>query len=82
MTQGLDVRRSQLPRIQPETLEQPDFAEIGAETASQDGRRGPRSGRGALGYLWVVAAAGPGEGRKRRPCRTSIAARRALRHDQ
>ena len=31
-----------------EALDQPDFAEIGAKTASQDGRRGPRSGRGGV----------------------------------
>ena len=48
---GPGRRRSQLPRIQPDALEAPDFVGIGAKTASQDGRRGRRNGGVVLGYL-------------------------------
>ena len=43
---GPGRRRSQLPRIRPEALEEPDFAEIGPKPARHDGQRGPRSGQG------------------------------------
>ena len=35
---GPGRRRSQLPRIQPDALDSPDFVGIGAKTASQDGQ--------------------------------------------
>ena len=41
---GPGRRRSQLPRIQPEALEAPDFVGIGKKPARQDGQRGRRSG--------------------------------------
>ena len=42
------MRRRQLPRIRPEALEEPDFAEIGPKPARHDGQRGPRSGQGSV----------------------------------
>ena len=47
-TEALDVRRVQLPRIRLKALEEPDFVEIGLNNATQDGRRGPPSGRGGV----------------------------------
>ena len=44
----LDVRRPRLPRIRLKALEAPDFVEIGAKNAAQDGRRGPPNGRGGV----------------------------------
>ena len=41
-------RRSRLPRIRLKALEEPDFVEIGAKPARQDGQRGRRSGRGGV----------------------------------
>ena len=41
---GPGRRRSQLPRIQPDALEAPDFVGIGEKPARQDGQRGRRNG--------------------------------------
>ena len=61
-------RRSRLPRIRLKALEEPDFVEIGAKPARQDGQRGRRSGRGGVScYLSrqssALSAALPASGR-------------------
>ena len=51
---GPGRRRSQLPRIQPDAFDAPDFVGIGAKPARQDGQRGRRNGRGGvLGHLAI-----------------------------
>ena len=41
---GPGRRRSQLPRIQPDAFDAPDFVGVGAKPARQDGQRGRRNG--------------------------------------
>ena len=58
---GPGRRRSQLPRIQPDAFDAPDFVGIGAKPARQDGQRGRRNGRGGvLGHLAIWHDRGPG----------------------
>ena len=58
---GPGRRRSQLPRIQPDAFDAPDFVGIGAKPARQDGQRGRRNGRGGvLGHLASWHDRGPG----------------------
>ena len=41
---GPGRRRSQLPRIQPDAFDAPDFVGVGSKPARQDGQRGRRNG--------------------------------------
>ena len=41
---GPGRRRSQLPRIQPDAFDAPDFVGVGSKPTRQDGQRGRRSG--------------------------------------